>query len=71
MYTVPVEDADDVTEVKVFDVMGKDVSRLVNDVKPAGRYAVEFDATDLKSGQYIVAVHLKNHMQSKLIVITK
>jgi len=71
MYTVGVDDANDVTEVKVYNMLAEDVTTLISEVKSAGRYAVEFNAANLPSGQYIVAVHEANHMQSKLIVLTK
>jgi hypothetical protein len=71
MYTVPVEDAGDITEVRVYGIMGQDVSTLVHDVKPAGRYAVEFNGADLRAGQYVVAVHTSTHVQSRLITVMK
>jgi hypothetical protein len=71
MYTIPVEDADDVAEVIVFDINREDVSKLVHDVKPAGRYHVTFDGTKLPSGRYIVAVHLKTHQQSKMLNLVR
>ncbi|HZV12349.1 MAG TPA: T9SS type A sorting domain-containing protein, partial [Candidatus Kapabacteria bacterium] len=71
MFTIPVEDANDITNVKVYDLMGNDVTMLVHDIKPAGRYAVEFDGSHLPSGRYIVAVKTQNHEQSKLIILQK
>jgi len=52
-------------------MMARDVTTLINNVEPAGRHTITFNASNLPSGQYIVAVHTLNHMQSKLIILTK
>ncbi len=38
--------------LKVFDVLGKEVATLVYEEKPAGKYEVEFNASELASGIY-------------------
>ncbi|MEJ2105519.1 MAG: T9SS type A sorting domain-containing protein, partial [Ignavibacteriaceae bacterium] len=38
--------------IKVYDLLGKEVATLVNEEKPFGNYAVEFDGSDLSSGVY-------------------
>jgi hypothetical protein len=38
--------------LKVYDVLGKEVAVLINEVKPEGFYEVEFDAHNLPSGIY-------------------
>ena len=38
--------------MKVFDVLGREVSKLVNNVQSAGNYIVDFDGTNLASGIY-------------------
>ena len=38
--------------LKVFDILGNDVSDLVNEQREAGSYEVEFDASNLPSGVY-------------------
>jgi hypothetical protein len=41
------------TELKVYDLMGKEVATLINGTREAGYYQVSFDATGLSSGMYI------------------
>jgi cyanophycinase len=38
--------------LKVFDVLGREVARVVNDVRSAGVYTVRWDASSLPSGVY-------------------
>lgn len=71
MYSVPLEDQGTITEVKIFTMLGQDVTTLVSDIQAAGRHAVEFNGSQLRAGGYVVAVHTQNHMQSKMIVVQK
>jgi hypothetical protein len=38
--------------IKIYDLLGNEMSTLVSDEKPAGYYEIEFDATTLPSGIY-------------------
>lgn len=42
--------------LKVYDVLGKEISVLVNEVKEAGNYSVEFNASNLSSGTYFYEI---------------
>ena len=39
--------------LKVYDIAGREVATLVNEIMPAGKHAVEFNAEGLSSGVYI------------------
>ena len=39
--------------IKIYDLLGKEISTLVNNFKPAGNYQTEFDASAFPSGIYI------------------
>jgi len=41
------------TALKVYDLMGREVSTLVNETLAAGAYTVKFDASKLASGTYV------------------
>ncbi|MBK6506086.1 MAG: T9SS type A sorting domain-containing protein [Ignavibacteria bacterium] len=43
-------------ELIVFDALGKDVATLVNEMKIAGSYEVEFNASNLPSGVYFYSL---------------
>jgi hypothetical protein len=38
--------------LKIYDVLGREVRTLINEVKQAGYYSVDFDASTLSSGVY-------------------
>ena len=56
--------------LKIYDVLGNEVSTLVNDVKQPGRYEVKFEASNLPSGLYIYKlVQGKNSEIKKLMLL--
>jgi hypothetical protein len=59
------------TIVKVFDLLGREVSTLVNEVKEPGTYTVQFDGTNLSSGVYLYRLHAGDFVQAKKLVILK
>ncbi len=60
----------DVT-LKVFDVLGREVATLINEVKDAGAYEVNFDASQLASGIYIYQIKAGNFVSSKKMMLLK
>src|SRR5574338_1635874 len=48
-------------QLKVYDVLGKEVATLVNEEKPAGSYEVEFDASNLASGIYYYQIRVEEY----------
>jgi hypothetical protein len=59
------------TIVKVFDLLGREVTTLVNEVKSPGTYTVEFDGSDLASGVYFYRLQAGDFAQSKKLVLLK
>jgi len=57
--------------LKVYDVMGKEVTTLVNTNQIAGKYEVKFDATNLAPGMYVFQLTTNNFSQSKRMMIQK
>lgn len=43
-------------QLKVYDMLGREVATLVNEGKPAGNYTVEFNGNGLTSGVYIYSL---------------
>ena len=57
--------------LKVYDILGKEVATLVNDIKPAGNYSVTFDAKNLASGVYVYQIKAGNFIKSNKMVLLK
>ena len=55
----------------VFDVLGREVTTLVNEVKNAGNYVVDFDASNLSSGVYFYTLESGNFTQTKKMLLVK
>lgn len=57
--------------LKVYDLLGKEVSSLVNETKAAGNYNVMFDASNLSSGIYFYKLETSSFTDTKKMVIIK
>ncbi|MBK7629452.1 MAG: T9SS type A sorting domain-containing protein [Ignavibacteriales bacterium] len=57
--------------LKVFDVLGNEVATLVDEVKPAGIYEVNFDASALSSGVYFYRLTAGSFIQTKKMILSK
>ncbi|PIS45558.1 MAG: peptidase S8, partial [Ignavibacteria bacterium CG08_land_8_20_14_0_20_37_9] len=57
--------------LKIFDVLGREVSVLVNEIKEPGKYSINFDASKLSSGVYIYLLSAGNFISSKKMILTK
>ncbi|MFC2093343.1 T9SS type A sorting domain-containing protein [Bacteroidota bacterium] len=57
--------------LKVYDVVGKEVAILVNEVKSPGSYNVDFNGTELSSGVYFYRLEADNFVDVKRMVLIK
>jgi hypothetical protein len=57
--------------LKVFDVLGNQVSDLVNENRESGSYEVYFDASDLPSGVYFYALSVGDFVNTKKMLLLK
>jgi len=57
--------------LKVYDLAGKEVASLVNEVKDAGYYYVTFDAKSLSSGTYFYKLSTDKFSDVKKMVVVK
>jgi hypothetical protein len=55
----------------VYDVLGREVSVLVNERRKAGVYEVKFDGSNLASGVYYYRLQAGEFVQAKKLVILK
>ena len=57
--------------LKVYDVTGREVTTLVNEVKPAGSYTVSFDGSSLASGVYFYRIQAGDFVHTKRMMLVK
>jgi hypothetical protein len=57
--------------LKVYDMLGREVASLVNEVKDQGSYNVNFDAAKLASGTYVYKLTAGNFVETKKMVLLK
>jgi len=57
--------------LEVFDSKGNKVQTLVDEVKEAGTYKVEFNAEDLLGSEYIYKLESRDYFESKKMVLAK
>jgi hypothetical protein len=59
------------TIVKVYDILGRDVTTLVNEVKEPGTYSVQLDASSLASGVYFYRLTAGQYVECRKMVVMK
>ncbi len=67
-YSIPFEGF---VEIKVFDILGREVKNLVNMNQTAGNYKVIFDASSMPSGVYLYQIKVNDYQATKKMVLMK
>jgi hypothetical protein len=67
-YSIPYEGY---VELKVFDVLGREVKSLVNMNQTAGNYKIIFDASSLPSGVYFYQINVNDFSSTKKMILMK
>lgn len=57
--------------VRIYDAIGREVATLVNEVKDAGNYSLQFNGENLSSGLYFVKLQANDYSEMKKIVLLK
>ncbi|MFA6980345.1 MAG: T9SS type A sorting domain-containing protein [Ignavibacteriaceae bacterium] len=57
--------------LKVFDVLGREITTLVNEEQKAGSYSVQFNAAKLASGMYFYKLQAGNNIETKRMLLMK
>jgi hypothetical protein len=57
--------------LKLFDVLGREITTLVNEEKNAGRYKVKFDGSKITSGIYFYKLNAGNFSETKKMLLIK
>lgn len=70
-YSIPSSYSGSKVILKVFDVLGNEVSTLVNENKSAGNYSVEFSAKGISSGVYFYQLRSGDFVQTRKLTVLK
>ena len=57
--------------IKVFNILGKEISTLVNEEKEAGKYQIDFSSAGLSSGVYFYQLISHNYSKTKKMVLIR
>ena len=58
-------------QLKVYDILGREVAVLVNEKQSPGNYEVTFDASNLPSGVYIYRIVTSDFLASRKMILLK
>jgi len=67
-YSIP---SNQIVQLKIYDVLGKEITTLVNEVQSAGTYEVNFDGKSLTSGIYFYTIKADNYTETKSMIFMK
>jgi hypothetical protein len=67
-YQIPISGR---VELKVYDLLGREVATLVNDDKAAGRYSIPWNAALMSSGVYFYRLRAGQHTGTKKLLLLK
>lgn len=67
-YSIP---SDEFVTLRVFDILGREVSTLVNQKQSRGEYTINFDASKLSSGVYIYSITAGTFKATQKMLLTK
>ncbi|MBK7105565.1 MAG: T9SS type A sorting domain-containing protein [Ignavibacteriae bacterium] len=57
--------------LKIYNIIGQEIATLVNEIKNAGNYEFNFDASNLASGMYIYQLQSGSYVDVKKMVLLK
>jgi hypothetical protein len=57
--------------LKVYDITGREIAKLVNEVKQAGNYTVSFNGSNFASGVYFYRIQSGDFAQVKKMLLIK
>jgi hypothetical protein len=58
-------------KLRIFDVLGREITTLIDQYQKEGRYEVEFNASKLASGVYIYRLEADDFVNSKKMLLVK
>jgi hypothetical protein len=57
--------------LKIYDLLGNEVTTLVDEYKSSGSYKIEWDASEFPSGVYFYQLRAENYIETKKMILLK
>lgn len=57
--------------LKIYDMLGREITTLVNEEKSPGYYSLEFDGRELASGTYIYRIQTSKFIEAKKLILMR
>ena len=57
--------------LKIFDMLGKEIYKYVNDYKSPGTYSVKYNASNLSSGIYFYKIEVNGYADTRKMMLVK
>jgi hypothetical protein len=67
-YSIP---NDLIVKIKIYDIAGREISALVNELKASGNHSVSFNGSNLASGVYFYKIEAGSFIETKRMVLVK
>ena len=67
-YQLPVQG---IVNITLYDLTGKEVAQLINEVRSAGYYTIDLNASALTSGVYFYTIKANNFVNTKKLMVIK
>lgn len=58
-------------QLKVYDILGKEIATLVKEKQVQGNYSVKFDGSNLPSGVYVYSLRVNEFIENKKMILMK
>ena len=58
-------------QVRIYDILGREISTLVNDYKQSGSYEIEWNASNYASGIYFYKIEAGDFITTKKMLLIK
>jgi len=67
-YQIPVKGY---VSLKIYDILGREVKELVNEIKSQGFYTIDYDASGLSSGIYLYRLECNGYTETRKMLMIK
>jgi len=57
--------------IKIYDILGNEITTLVDEDRPSGGYEVSFDGSNLASGFYFYRITAGNYSETRKMILLK